>query len=207
VLRPYAIANAPRPDGELSLLVTRVPGGDVSTWLHEQAWPGVELAVSSPLGDFTAPPPADRPALFLAAAAGLAPVRAHVEAALSAGFTGPLTVLFSARTPDEVFCQGTFAYWERRHPNFRFVTTITQRATSDALHGRIPAVLSGLWDDLSGATVYVAGPSSFTDACAAAALRLGTDVHHLHTERYCRDGESEISAVEPATCRGAVLVS
>src|SRR5687768_10503234 len=34
VLRPYAIANAPRPDRELSLLVTRVPGGDVSTWLH-----------------------------------------------------------------------------------------------------------------------------------------------------------------------------
>ncbi len=57
-LRAYSVANAPRPDGELTLLVTRVPGGRVSTWLHESAWPGQELAVAGPFGGFVADPEA-----------------------------------------------------------------------------------------------------------------------------------------------------
>lgn len=30
--RSYSVANASRPDGAISLLVTRVPGGDTSSW-------------------------------------------------------------------------------------------------------------------------------------------------------------------------------
>ncbi|MEE9415150.1 MAG: 2Fe-2S iron-sulfur cluster-binding protein, partial [Acidimicrobiales bacterium] len=33
--RCYSIANAPRPDGEIRLLVTLVEGGAASTWLHD----------------------------------------------------------------------------------------------------------------------------------------------------------------------------
>ncbi len=35
VVRSCSIANAPRRDGLISLLVTRVPGGQVSTWIHD----------------------------------------------------------------------------------------------------------------------------------------------------------------------------
>ena len=34
--RSFSIANAPRADGLTSLLVTRVPGGETSTWVHER---------------------------------------------------------------------------------------------------------------------------------------------------------------------------
>src|SRR6185312_8441397 len=34
--RSFSIANAPRSDGLISLLVTRVRRGDTSTWVHER---------------------------------------------------------------------------------------------------------------------------------------------------------------------------
>ncbi|MEZ5232232.1 MAG: FAD-binding oxidoreductase [Acidimicrobiales bacterium] len=187
-LRAYSVANAPRPDGELTLLVTRVPGGRVSTWLHESAWPGQELAVAGPFGGFVADPDAGRPTLYLAAGAGLAPVLALVEEALAGGATHPMTVLFSVRARDEVFCEGTLAYWERRYPSFRFFPTFTQRAVPDELSGRIPVVLGELFDDLSDHTVHIAGPWPFVDACAAAARALGAPDTHVHVERYQHEG-------------------
>lgn len=190
-LRAFSVANMPRPDGELTLLVTRVPGGRVSTWLHESAWPGQEIAVAGPYGQFVAhaePTRSDRPALYLAAGAGLAPVLALVEEAVSAGAAAPMTVLFSARAPDEVFCEGTLAYWERRYPSFRFFPTFTQTAVPDELHGRIPVVLAELFDDLSDTVVYIAGPWPFADACAAAVRALGAGERRVHIERYQHDG-------------------
>lgn len=191
-LRPYSVANTPRPDGELTLLVTRLPGGRVSTWLHEAAWPGREIAVAGPFGELTADTAAQRagrPALYLAAGAGLAPVLALVDEALTAGATSPLTVLYSARTPDEVFCEGTFSYWERRFGSFRFFPTFTQTAVADELYGRVPVVLGELFEDLSDTVVYIAGPWPFADACAAAARALGAGDASVHVERYRHEGE------------------
>jgi Oxidoreductase FAD-binding domain len=39
--RSYSIANAPRSDGMISLLVTRVPGGETSTWALQSLAPAV----------------------------------------------------------------------------------------------------------------------------------------------------------------------
>ena len=43
--RSFSIANAPRPDGLISLLVTRVPDGETSTWVHERLRVGEEVSV------------------------------------------------------------------------------------------------------------------------------------------------------------------
>jgi CDP-4-dehydro-6-deoxyglucose reductase len=56
VVRSYSIANAPRRDGLITLLVTRVPGGQVSAWVHDVLRPGGRVLLSGPYGSFTAPP-------------------------------------------------------------------------------------------------------------------------------------------------------
>jgi CDP-4-dehydro-6-deoxyglucose reductase len=50
--RSYSIANAPRPDGLISLLVTSVPDGDTSTWIHERLRVDEEISISGPYGTF-----------------------------------------------------------------------------------------------------------------------------------------------------------
>lgn len=73
VLRSYSIANAPRRDGLISLLVTRVPGGQLSGWIHDVLLPGDRVLLSGPYGSFTAAPGEPGSVLLLAGGSGLAP--------------------------------------------------------------------------------------------------------------------------------------
>ena len=114
--RSYSIANAPRPDGLISLLVTSVPDGETSTWVHERLRVGEEVGISGPYGTFVDDPTSTAPCLFLTAGSGVAPVRALIEAALSADADRSLTLIFSARTEADVIDRERFAGWQARHP-------------------------------------------------------------------------------------------
>ncbi len=186
--RPYSIANAPRPDGEMSLLVALVPDGKTSGWLHAGLQVGDRITVGGPYGTFIGDPGTSTPVLCLAAGSGLAPILALTDAALRRGFDKPVTVLFSARSEADVFDQGLTSWWAAKHRRFTFLTTFTGlpagAEASGSLVGRIPDVLPGLMPDLADHAVYIAGSPEFVDACSEAALGLGAEQGRLHVERY-----------------------
>jgi CDP-4-dehydro-6-deoxyglucose reductase len=176
----YSIANAPRRDGEMSLLVSRTKGGTVSGWIHDVLAAGDRIRLSGPYGTVVAGPARSGPVLCLAAGSGLAPILALAEAALGRGYTDPVTLLFSARTEDHLFAQGLLAHWEAQYPNFRLVTTLTRSRMRGSLHGRIPDVLHEVIHDLSGHQVFIAGSPEFVDACLAAVRGEGAAEDRLH---------------------------
>jgi CDP-4-dehydro-6-deoxyglucose reductase, E3 len=179
--RSYSIANAPMPDGLISLLVTRVPDGDTSIWVHERLRVGETVSISGPYGTFVDDPGSTAPVLFLAAGSGLAPVRALVEAALSSGADRSLTLIFSARTEADVIDRERFEQWQAQQPRFRFIRTLT-RGAGPPPSGRIPAVLPTLYADLSAHDLFIAGAPGFVLACATAADALGARRERVHTE-------------------------
>jgi CDP-4-dehydro-6-deoxyglucose reductase len=124
--RSYSIANTPRSDRLISMLVTRVPGGATSNWIHDGLEVGDELILSGTYGSFVDDPASTAPGLFLAAGSGLAPIRALIDAGLAAGVRQSLTLIFSARTPGDVIDRERFAGWGSRHPQFRFIRALTR---------------------------------------------------------------------------------
>jgi CDP-4-dehydro-6-deoxyglucose reductase len=170
--RSYSIANAPRADGLISLLVTRVPGGRTSTWIHDRLRVGDEVSVSGPYGTFVDDPTSTAPGLFLAAGSGLAPIRALMEAALSTGARESLTLIVSARTEADVIDRERFVDWMALHRRFGFIRTLT-RAEGPGPHGRIPAVLPSTFEALDDHDVFIAGAPGFVRACAASVELLG----------------------------------
>jgi len=197
--RSYSIANAPRADGVISLLVTRVSGGQATTWIHERLEVGETVGVSGPYGSLVDDPASTAPALFLAAGSGLAPIRALLEAALAAPRRPALTLIFSARTEADVIDAARFAAWQRREPRFRFLRTLT-REDGPPPRGRIPAVLGTLVERLEGHEVFVAGESGFVTACARAAESLGAPRARIHTEVFY-DEPVPWSGVAPQAAR------
>lgn len=181
--RCYSVANAPRPDGEITLHVTRVDGGATSAWLHAREI-GEVLKVSGPYGTFIGDPAVETPVLCLAAGSGLAPIRALTEAALRRGFRKPVTLLFSARTRADLYEQGLMRWWQTKHRHFNYRATLTQEQAPDCLSGRLPALLPGLFPDLSGHSVFVAGTPGFVEACVQAVRELGVPADRLHTEGF-----------------------
>lgn len=189
--RCYSIANAPRPEGEIVLQITRVDDGVTSRWVHEKLTVGERVKLSGPYGTFIGDPSVDTPVLCMAAGSGLAPILALTEAALRRGYGQPVTLLFSGREALDVYSRGLLAYWEARHRNFRFLVTLTGpsdeppgNGRSAPLRGRIPAVLPGLFKDLSNHSLFIAGSPAFVDDCTEAARQLGAKNELINSEGY-----------------------
>lgn len=182
--RSYSIANAPRPDGEILLQVTRVDGGATSLWLHERLKVGDTLKLSGPYGTFIGDPSANTPVLCLAAGSGLAPILALSEAALRRGYRQPVTLLFSARTAADVYDRGMMAWWETKHRNFNYKVTLTGEQQPGLLHGRIPEILPTLFKNLANHSIFIAGSPSFVADCTAAVKKQGAQQKLIHTEAY-----------------------
>lgn len=181
--RCYSIANAPRPDGEITLQITRVDDGQTSAWVHEHLKVGHDIQLSGPYGTFIGDPSVDAPVLCIAAGSGLAPVLALADAALRRGYSQPVTLLFSARTSADLYDSGLMAWWQAKHPAFRYLYTLTREA-HDGLTGRVPTILPTLFNDLSEFSIFIAGSPEFVDDCVASVKALGAKQKMIHSEGY-----------------------
>lgn len=191
-VRSYSVANAPREDGTLDVLVTAVPDGPTSTWLARGAAVGDRLLVSGPYGTFVADPAHKGPTLYLAGGSGLAPALSLIEAAVARGGTGDPsparrhTLVFSGRTAADTIDHERLTRLAAEQPGLDYVRTLTRVAAggAEAPLGRVPAILPSLVDDLTAHAVYVSGAPGFVDASTRAAQDLGAAPGRLHTEEF-----------------------
>ena len=79
VRRSYSLANAPRADDRLELIVKRYPGGVLSDYWFESAKTDDLLRIEGPFGTFFLREHGPRNILFLATGTGIAPVKALLE--------------------------------------------------------------------------------------------------------------------------------
>ncbi|WP_322966118.1 FAD-binding oxidoreductase [Sphingomonas fuzhouensis] len=79
VRRSYSLANAPREDALLELIVKRYPGGRLSDYWFERAKPNDLVRIEGPFGTFFLRDEAPTNILFLATGTGIAPVKALLE--------------------------------------------------------------------------------------------------------------------------------
>lgn len=190
--RCYSIANIPNRESEIILHITRVPDGKTSVWVHDDVQVGDTVYINGPYGTFIGDPGLDTPVLCLAAGSGLAPISSLAQAAfLRGGFRHPATILFSARTKDDVYDAGLFAYLKVKFRKFDFKYTLTREANPGGLAGRIPDILPDLYPDLSGHSVFCAGSPEFVEGCKAAVKTLG-----LPDERFFAEGFFDQSGPE-----------
>ncbi|MFE8585657.1 FAD-binding oxidoreductase [Sphingomonas sp. NCPPB 2930] len=79
VRRSYSLANAPREDALLELIIKRYPGGRLSDYWFERAKPNDLIRIEGPFGTFFLRDEAPTNILFLATGTGIAPVKALLE--------------------------------------------------------------------------------------------------------------------------------
>ncbi|MFO1414076.1 MAG: 2Fe-2S iron-sulfur cluster-binding protein [Burkholderiales bacterium] len=182
--RAYSISNAPRTDGEIVLQVAKADEGITSKWIHETLPIGASIKISGAYGTFIGDPSVDTPVLCLAAGTGLAPIMGLTETALRRGYRKPVTLLYSARTREDVYSVGLLSWWRTKHRNFDYKITLTREKAEGYLDGRIDAILPGLFPDLSKHSVFAAGSPGFVEACVAAAKQLGASDKLIHTEGF-----------------------
>jgi CDP-4-dehydro-6-deoxyglucose reductase len=185
--RPYSIASAPGCAGErrLELAVTRVPTGATSLALHALA-EGALLQAEAPRGGFVRwPAERDVPSLFVATGSGLAPLRAMLQAEFARTDGPPVSLLFGCRTLADVLWAEELARWQREHPRFSLVTTLSR--PHPTWTGCIGYVQHHIADCVAAhvpARVFVCGLSLMVDAVARALEEAGVASSSIRMEEY-----------------------
>jgi ferredoxin-NADP reductase len=181
---PYSIASAPSETvrhGAIEFLV-KVDGSTRFGAVVDQLEPGAPVRVEGPVGGFTlAADAAGTPLLFVAGGTGIAPLRSMIVEALAGGHSGPVSLVYSARTPSE------FAYLDELRQlaeDGRLSLTLT--LTGDAqewnhARGRTgPAHLSDLVRPSTLA--YICGPPAMVHDVPAALVSMGLPRTRIRTE-------------------------
>jgi len=184
-LRPYSIANAPKSNGELSFIITNEKGGKTSPWIHKDVNIGDHIKINAPYGTFLGDPNVDTPILCLASGSGLSAILSLLNAYLSRGHKNPVTLLFSAKTQNDLLHFGEIKYLESKYINFKYKFTLTQESNKkSALEGRIDKVLPQILPDLTNHSIYIAGGISFVNTCKETVDKLGAQSDLIHMEEY-----------------------
>ncbi|MDR0184478.1 ferredoxin reductase [Lysobacter arvi] len=171
VTRSYSLSAAPRADGLLAITVKRVEGGKLSTHLHDNACVGDVLQIGPAFGEMTWPPAHDAGWLLLAAGSGITPLVALVREHAARGMPAPVTLLYWARTREELCFADELLALADAHPDFAVHCLLTREidAASDVAPARRldAAQLASLVPDAAQRSVYACGPSGFVDTARA----------------------------------------
>lgn len=187
--RSYSIASPPE-DVRLDLTVERIPGGEVSDYLVEEARPGDAFELRGPIGGYFAwHAGLDGPLLLVGGGSGLVPLMAMLRHRRAAGSDVDARLLLSARTFDDVLYRDELL--ALRAAGLPIALTLT-RATEppapweDALTRRLDReMLAGVGPGPDAAArVYVCGPTPFVEEAARLLVELGHDPRAVRTERF-----------------------
>jgi ferredoxin-NADP reductase len=185
--RSYSIASS-TPAGQVVLAVDAVPDGEVSPFLVDEVRPGDRLELHGPLGAFFVwrPGESDRPVQLVAGGSGVVPLYAMAAAHGGTDDATPFRLLYSARTPADVFFADELA--ALTGPAFALDLVYTREAPAgwpDAV-GRLTR------ETLAARTlpaeqrprVYVCGSTGFVETVARWLQDLGHPAAAIHTERF-----------------------
>ena len=184
-VRSYSLAS-PADGDRLELGVQTVADGEVSPYLADVLPVGADVEVRGPLGNwFVWRPDQADPVLLVAGGSGVVPLVAMVRGHRQAGGGKPFTLLYSVRTPDDVWYRGDLADGD---PGLDVRLAYTRRAPPGSARPAGRVTPADLDRPLAGLTptspVYVCGPTGFVEAVSDALVDLGRDPATVRTERF-----------------------
>ena len=179
--RSYSVASAPDGTSEIELTIERLPGGEVSMFLHDEVVVGDELEVRGPIGKWFVWE-ADGPAVLVGGGSGIVPLMAMLRLARRTGREALARLTVSVRRPADLYYAG-----ELGGPG------VTVAYTREAPVGEARAVGHLTLADLApavepGATAYVCGSSPFADAATDLLIAAGVDASRIRVERFGPSG-------------------
>ncbi|TYK49539.1 ferredoxin reductase [Actinomadura decatromicini] len=191
--RSYSLSAPDR----VELTVQRIADGEVSPYLTDVIGLGDPVELRGPVGGWFVwrpgteragfvwgddpPHPPVRPVLLVAGGSGIAPLMAMIRARRRSGDGTPFTLLYSVRTPSDVY----FADELRRPDDGLNVALLYTREAPDGWPrppGRLaPADLARVGLD---SDCFVCGPTGFVEAAADLLVARGHDPRRIKTERF-----------------------
>ncbi len=186
--RAFSLANPPSQGGEVELNIRRVAGGQVTGWIHDELHAGDQVRLSGPYGRFFVRKSAALPHLFLAGGSGLSSPRSMILDLLDEGCTRPITLVYGARSRDELYYHEDFVALAAAHANFTYVPALSNAAEADGwsgFRGFVHEAAKAHFDnDFRGHKAYLCGPPVMIDACITTLMQGRLFERDTYTEKF-----------------------
>jgi glycine betaine catabolism B len=184
--RSFSLSSSPSEAGAIAI-TAKMTGSPYKEALRNLT-PADRVLVFGPVGDLLYAP--SRSSLFVAGGIGVTPFRGMLKYASDTGAGEPITMLYSARTPEELAFRGELDALAEANPRFRVRYTITRPADArEPWTGRIGRIDEAwLREELARLhrpKVYVVGlPEMAEEVLATLRDRLGVAEDDLEYEYF-----------------------
>jgi ferredoxin-NADP reductase len=185
--RPYSIASSPEDAARhrrLEFLVKVDALGTIGPHLTSVA-AGSRIDLEGPSGAFTLGPTPASAYLFVAGGTGISPLRAMLRHLIATAAGAALSVLYSARVPEELAFRDELERLARRGL-IRLHLAVTGQAAGpwDGIRGRISVEALARALPSSDAVCYLCGPPAMVEDVPPLLRRLGLPSSHVRTEEW-----------------------
>ena len=184
--RSYSIAT-PSDGQRVALTIQRVPAGEVSPYLVEEIVVGDEVELRGPIGGwFVWRPDESGRVLLVAGGSGVVPLMAMVRERSRTRSTAPFTLIYSVRSPREVYYADELSRCAAETVDVSVLYTRSAPAGAERAPGRISSddLARHSWPPGPGGRTYVCGPTAFVEAVVGLLLEQGHDPATIRTERF-----------------------
>lgn len=188
--RSYSITSAPEDAGTFRLAVEQLHDGEVSPFFHEVAQPGdVVEVLRAGAEHFVWRPSPTESVLLVGGGSGVAPLMSMLRHRRHTPAAGPMLLLYSARTWDDVIFREELLEQERQQEALRVVFCLTRAAPprpgdfGRRIDRDIIRDVLAILPDPPGQT-FVCGANRFVGPVADLLLAQGLPANTIRTERF-----------------------
>jgi len=190
-VRSYSIASA-GDDEWLQLAVDRLPDGEVSPYLVDELQKGDQLELRGPLGGwFVWRPeldgvPQTGDVQLIGGGSGIVPLIAMIRAHAASESTARFRLLYSVRTPEDVFFADELAALAGDQFEITWIYTRQTPEGWPTPAGRVTleALRAATFPAEGNPAVFVCGPTGFVESVATWLVELGHEPAAVKTERF-----------------------
>ncbi len=184
--RAYSIASDYTRNHHLELVITKVPEGAVSTYVHDYLSGGQELTMYGPYGDFFLRD-SDRSILLVATGSGLAPMKSILHRIASEKIGRDTRFFFGARTKADLYYHDQMRAFEEKMPNFTFTPTLSRPSETEIWEGetgRVTTLIEKYVPLNARIDVYLCGSPGMIDACMKMILEKGIPEDRIFFDKF-----------------------
>jgi Na+-transporting NADH:ubiquinone oxidoreductase subunit F len=175
VYRAYSIASPAYEPDAISLVVTKVPGGLATTYVHEVLKVGDEVTFNGPYGEFFLRD-SDRKILFVATGSGLAPIMSILYQMAQDKNQRKATLVFGDRHKKDLFYVEEIEALKQQIPHLDVIFTLSRPEEGDGWKGekgRVTNVLEKIIKDSGNKEAYLCGNPAMVEACMELLVKKG----------------------------------
>ena len=184
--RAYSICSACAYHNELELLITYVPEGVVSGYVHKELEVGDELTLVGPFGEFYYKDN-ETDILLIATGSGLAPIRSILQHIEMQGIERKTTLFFGARTKDDLIYHDELVETAGRMSNFTYYPVLSRATEEDAWEGetgRVTNLIQKYIPEGAEIEVYICGNPAMVDSAEQELVKKGVPKDKIYYDKF-----------------------